>query len=182
MSTAHPAGYEIAANGSGTYSLKIWGRFPPNWAGNLSSGLSKNRVSIIRGVAKKVKTQWTAEFEIMPERLATIPESMDFLAMAQNGSVAEKSCGISLDEFTLGEPASNYGALYLEIRAGDQTGFLAELLNRLAFFSLFPEEMIIDTNNGRIFDRFWIKGVGGSIPSEHAAGTLRMKLDSYLKH
>jgi hypothetical protein len=179
-SSAQPADCEIVKNPSGSYTLKIRGRFPPNWAGNLSSGLSKNRISIVRGAARKVKTLWTAEFEIMPDRFAIDPKNIDFLALAQDGTESDPSRRISLDEFTLGEPASNHGALYLEIKARDQRGFLGALLNRLAFFSLFPEEMVIETDNGGISDRFWIRGVGGSTPSENAINTLRLKLDSYL--
>ncbi len=172
---------EIVRNREGSYMLKIQGRFPPDWAGNLSSGLSKNRFSIVRGTARKVKTSWTAEFEIMPDRFAADPKDIDFLALAQDGTGSDTTHQISLDEFIFGDPASNSGALYLEIKAIDQTGFLGEFLNRLAFFSLFPEQMEIDTEGGRISDRFWIKGVGGSAPSENALNNLRSKLASFLK-
>jgi hypothetical protein len=180
-SGAHSADCEIVRNREGSYTLKIQGRFPPNWAGNLSSGLSKNRFSIVRGTARKVKTSWTAELEITPDRFAADPKDIDFLALAQNGTGSDTTQQISLDEFSLGDPASNSGALYLEIKALDQTGFLGEFLNRLAFFSLFPEQMEIDTEGERISDRFWIKGVGGSAPSDNAINTLRSKLDSLLK-
>ncbi len=171
-------GFEISRNPSGTYNLVIKGRFQPNWTGNLSSGLSKYRINIIRGNARKTKTFWSAEFEIMPARFATDPKSIDYIALALNGADTEPSQRISLDEFTLGKPDSNEGALCLEIKAADQLGFLGNLLSQLAFYSLFPEEMIIETENGRISDRFWIKGVGSATPSETSINTLKQKLES----
>ena len=171
-------GFEIKRNPSGTFILTIWGRFPPNWAGNLSTGFSQNRINIIRGNARKTKTSWSAKFEIMPARFATDPRGIDYIALALNGTDTELPPRISIDEFTLVKPESNNGALLLEIKAADQLGFLGNILNRMAFYSLFPEEMIIETEDGRISDRFWVKGVGGLTPSESSINTLKQKLDS----
>ena len=54
------------------------------------------------------------------------------------------------------------------------------LLGRLAFYTLFPDPMVIETVEGKIFDRFWIKGVGAQAPSEAAMNLLRRKLEGYL--
>ncbi len=174
------AGFEVSRKSSGNFELKIWGRFPPNWIGNLSSGLSGNRINIINGTARKAKASWSAEFEIAPARFATDLKNIDFLALAKGSGHTDSSADISLDDLVIGDPGENDGALYVEIKARDQLGFLGTLLNRFAFYSLFPEEMIIDTVNGKIFDRFWIKGVGGSTPSDTAIRTLKQKLESYL--
>jgi hypothetical protein len=174
-------GFEISKKTSGYFSLKIWGRFPPNWIGNLSTGLAKNHININSVSAKKVKTSWQADFEIAVTRSATDPNRIDYLALTQEDSVTASPDNISLHEFSFGDPGNNNGALYLELKAADQLGFLSTLLNRFAFYSLFPEEMLIETVNGRIFDRFWIKGVGGNMPSDTAINTLRQKLEGYLK-
>ena len=175
-----PAGFEISSINSGKYSLKIWGRLPPGWMGNLSSGLSRHRINIISATAKKEKLSWLAEFEIMPGRFAAELDKIDFLALATDGIDSDASMNFSLDEVVFGEPDRNNGALYIEIKAPDQLGFLGAVLNRLSFYSLFPEAMVIETTNGRIFDRFWVKGIGGSAPSATAMDTLKRKFTSYL--
>lgn len=174
------AGFELSAVKSGKCILKVWGRLPPGWMGNLSSGLSRNHINIISAKAKKENLSWTAEFEIMPDRFAAELDKIDFLALATDGIDSDASVSFTLDELVFGEPERNNGALYIEIKAPDQLGFLGAVLNRLSFYSLFPEAMIIETTNGRIFDRFWIKGIGGSAPSATAMDTLKRKLASFL--
>lgn len=175
-----PSGFELNREPSGHYALKIWGRFQLDWIAGFSSGLSKHRISIIGATAKKVKAGWLAEFEIMATRSATDPNKIDYLALALARLETDMPVTVSLDEFVLGDPQEHNGALYLEVKAQDQIGFLGALLNRFAFYSLFPESMIIETLKGRIFDRFWIKGVGGQTPSDSAIITLKKKLEGYL--
>jgi hypothetical protein len=173
-------GFEITKKASGHFNLKIWGRFPPNWIANLSTGLASNRISINSGTAKKVNTLWKADFEIAATSAAINLNRIDFLAFAMKDADLDAPDNISLTEFSLGDPNENDGALYLELKAADQIGFLSSLLSSLAFYSLFPDAMIIETIGGRIYDRIWIKGVGGNIPSERAIVTLKHKLEGYL--
>jgi UTP:GlnB (protein PII) uridylyltransferase len=104
------------------------------------------------------------------------PSRVDFLSLALDDSDTGASTAISLSEFSLGDPADHNGALQLEVRAADQLGFLAALLNRLAFLFLFPEEMHIDTVNGMAVDRFRLKGIGGTPPSATSRAALQRKL------
>ncbi len=135
----------------------------------------------MKGSAKKMKNSWHAGFEIMTTPLAPDPNRIDYLALALENSVAASATTISLDAFMLDDdPRKHDDALYLEIRAGDQLGFLGALLGRFAYYTLFPEAMIIETENGRIYDRFWIKGVGGQTPSPISLNALKKKLDSFL--
>jgi len=173
-------GFEITKKPSGHFNLKVWGRFPPNWIANLSTGLANNRISINSGTAKKVKTLWQADFEISATSATINLNRIDFLDFAKNGADTDSPDTISLTEFSLGDPNENDGALYLELKAADQIGFLSSLLSRMAFYALFPDAMIIETIDGRIYDRLWIKGVGGNIPSDTAIGTLKHKLEGYL--
>ncbi len=174
-------GFEIDRGPMGNYTLKIWGRFPPSWIGNLSSGLSRNRISVISGTAKKTKTVWQAAFEIMATPMAPDPKKIDHISLATETLAAPSPVAISLDEFLLDEDPRKYdGAIYLEVKARDQLGFLGALLGRFAYHTLFPESMIIDTVGGRIYDRFWIKGVGGLSPSATSISSLRQKLESFL--
>lgn len=171
-----PNGFELRPTPSGNLELKLWGRFPPGWAGALSGGLSRKGISINRGSAKKVQTTWQAVFEIEASRCPTDPHRIDFLALALDESDAAPATAFSLSGFSLGDPERHNGALYLEVRAADQLGFLAALLNRLAFLFLFPEEMHIETVNGTAVDRFLLKGIGGTPPSPTASAALQRKL------
>ncbi len=172
-----PTGFEIDRTPAGTHQLKIWGRFHPGWLGALSTGLSRHRISIIRGSARKVGTSWDAGFEITATRFASDPQKLDYLALAREENDSAAESGFSLSQFTLVPPEKHHGALYLEVKADDQLGFLGHLLNRLAFLLLFPEEISIDTVQGRIFDKFWIKGLGGTSPSKTAQAALGKKLE-----
>jgi len=173
------AGFEVDRKSSGNFALKIWGRLPPNWIGSLSSGLSRNSISIVSGSAKKVNTVWQAEFEIMPTHSSAHLNKIDYLSLAQENLAAAAPVEISLNEFVLDDDLRKHdGALYLEVKASDQLGFLGALLNRLSFYTLFPDALIIETVGGQIFDRFWIKGVGGQAPSIAAIKILRQKLES----
>jgi len=173
-------GFEVSRNPSGTFNLSIRGRFQPDWLGNLSSGLSRNRINIISGTARKIRFSWEASLEIMPDRFATDLKNIDFITVARDGVDTGPAVQITLEAFSLGRPELNGGALYMEIKARDQLGFLGALLNSLAFYALFPERMIIETEQGRISDRFWIKGIGGAAPSDAAINSLRLKLEGFL--
>ena len=137
-------------------------------------------ISINSGTAKKIKTLWQAEFQLAAGSATINLNRIDFLDFAKNGTDTDSPDTISLSEFSLGNPNENDGALYLELKAADQIGFLSSLLSRMAFYSLFPDAMIIETIDGRIYDRFWIKGVGGNVPSDTATATLKHKLEGYL--
>lgn len=169
-------GFELRRTSAGTLELRLWGRFPPGWAGALSAGLSRKGIGIIRGNAKKVQTSWSALFELDASGCGANLNSIDFLALALDDRDSGPATAFTLSEFSLTDPESNDGALQLEVRAADQLGFLAALLNRLAFLFLFPEEMRIETVNGRAVDRFRLKGIGGTPPSSTARAALERKL------
>jgi hypothetical protein len=173
-------GCELRRTMSGTYELKLWGRFPPGWAGALSGGLSRKGISVISGSARKVTTSWDAVFEMDASRCVTDPNRIDFLGLALDESDTAPATDITLIEFSIGEQEKHNGALYLEVRAADQMGFLAALLNRLAFLFLFPEEMTVETVNGTAVDRFRLKGIGGTPPSPTARAALQRKLQDLI--
>ena len=51
------------------------------------------------------------------------------------------------------------------------------MLKQFALFSLFPAELKIETTAGRIHDRFWLRGVGGSTPSAETMQILRTEME-----
>jgi hypothetical protein len=174
-----PTGFEIIPAASGNLEVKIWGKFPPGWIGSLSSGLSRHKINIIRGKARKSLTYWETVFEIEKTRFATDPRKLDFLELAQEENETGPEISLSISQFTLEPPERHNGALYLEVKAADQLGFLGQLLNSLAFLTLFPEEISIDTVHGKILDTFWIKGLGGNPPSATAQAALKRKLEEW---
>ncbi|RQW81701.1 MAG: hypothetical protein EHM79_19450 [Geobacter sp.] len=177
--TKGKSGFDILPGASGNFIVRIWGRFSPEWIGCLSSGLSRHKISIVKGTAKKALSYWEAEFEIEKTRLADDPRKLDFLALAKDESNTTQENSISITKYTLEPPEKHGGALYLELKAADQLGFLGQVLNNLAFLTLFPEEISIDTVQGNIFDKFWIRGLGGNPPSATAQAALRRKLEEW---
>lgn len=174
------SGFEIHPTASGNFIVKIWGRFSPEWIGCLSSGLSRHKISIVKGKAKKSLAYWETEFEIEKTRLADDPRKLDFLSLAKEENSSSQENSLSISRYTLEPPETHGGALYLEIKAADQLGFLGQILNNLAFLTLFPEEISIDTVQGNIFDKFWIRGLGGNPPSASAQTALKKKLEEWL--
>lgn len=171
-------GYEVKRNISGNFDLKIWGKMPYDWIVNLSAGIAGSGISIERGAARKVSASiWEGTFELKPVAFGTDPERTDYLRLVRTPAAKTDGRAFSLDDFSLRLPTASGDALNLEVRAHDQTGFLGAFLDRLSFFTLFPEEMVIETTAGKVCDRFWLKGVGGQIPSEAVVTVLRRNLE-----
>ena len=66
----------------------------------------------------------------------------------------------------------------LEIEGEDRVGFLAALLRRMAYLSLFPVELELETSGGRALDRFWLRSAGDRAPSERARVALAASLEA----
>lgn len=173
-------GFELLKNSPGLYELKIWGKFPPRWLANLTSGLSARDINIQRGAAYKMTASlWEGTLEVSPAVAGGLPESLDYLALARDGAHApERVDGVRLESFTL---ERQDGAFFVEIEAPDSVGFLVTLLKTFAFFSLFPVEVRIDTPAGRVRDSFRLKGIGGMAPSDASFHGLKAELDK-LRH
>ncbi|MBI2354034.1 MAG: hypothetical protein HYV06_03215 [Deltaproteobacteria bacterium] len=86
-----------------------------------------------------------------------------------------------LYDYVLEHSAKYEGSLYIEVTGEDRLGFLSALLNAFSLFSLFPVEMVVETKQKKVMDRFWLKGLGGASPSESAASALRDILKSYTR-
>jgi hypothetical protein len=178
----NPAGFKIEKGPAEHYELRLWGRLPPIWIGSLCFGLCQTGISIVSGKAKKEKTVWQADFNLAATRAATEVSRINYLSLATDNLDNDTARDIFLDAFVLDADLEKHGgALYLQVTARDQLGFLGALINRCAFYALFPEALIINTVNAKVCDRFWIKGMGGGAPSDRAIDLLRQKLESCLK-
>jgi hypothetical protein len=179
QTTGMDPGYRVTRKTPGEYELQLWGKMPIGWIANLTGGMAGTGISIQRGSVQKAGVTWQAGFEMKPLSLDAAPERIDFIRLANQGSGSATGTTFLLDGFTLQEPVAG-GPLYLEVRAVDQKGFLGALLGRLAFFSLFPEEMAIDTIGGRIVDRLWLRSPGGQTPSAEVVAALKKSLTARL--
>jgi hypothetical protein len=171
-------GCDVTRNAIGLYELRIWGKLPIEWIVNLTSGIAGSGGSIERATARKLqRSNWDGTFEFIPGRTVSAPELTDYLLMAKSGGRTVPNVAISLDGYTLKPGGPTRGGLFLEIRALDQSGFLGAFMNRLSFYMLFPDEVIIETNGGKVYDRFWLKSAGGLEPNEAVVDSLRRYLD-----
>jgi len=75
------------------------------------------------------------------------------------------STPLRVGRFALQSALEHAGSLRLSVEARDRIGFLAALLRRLAYFSLFPVEMRLDTESDRIADELWLRAGGDRTPS-----------------
>ncbi len=170
--------FETTRNSFGTFDLNVRGRMPHDWIVNLSAGVARAGISIERGKARKVSAlNWEGKFEMKPVAFGVDPEGLDYPRLARTAAAKVDGRTLAIEQFSLRFPTAPGDALRLEIRANDQTGFLGALLDRLSFFSLFPEEMNIETTAGKVHDRFRLKGIGGQPPSEAVVAVLRRSLE-----
>ena len=155
-----------------TYRVSLEGSFPTGWAGSLSLGLARAHVGIVGGLARKnAPRRWTAAFVVRPETEAADPERVPYLTLARRRPPIGTAVPIVLDDFDV-ETDGPSGALLLEVRGRDRTGFLGSLLDRLAGLALFPEDMTIETEGEIAHDRFALKALGGTSPSVEAREAL----------
>lgn len=177
-----PAGFTIvpmAARPNG-YLLELSGFLAPGWTGRLAAGLADHRVSIISGSAEKVNaSHWRSRFELKSAPFAKSPESIDFLALAGT-EPDHKAARIELVDFRMEPAARHEGSLFIEIKGIDRLGFLGDLLDHFSMRCLFPVKMTVDTLGETAVDRFWLRGVGGSLPSEAITDSLRQSLAQLL--
>ena len=162
----------------GKFELKLWGKFPPRWLANLTSGLAAKGITIHKGYANKLSpTIWQGTFELSRLGASQLGQ-LDYVALAQQGEKSVAAAAIQLEHVAV-KPGDD--ALFVEIKGADSVGFLMMLLKTFAFCSLYPAEVSIDTPHGRVHDRFWLKGLGGSAPSTALGDGLRLELNKLLR-
>jgi hypothetical protein len=173
-SRRHP-GFDIRPLAGGLYSLHLWGPLPTGWAAHLSLGLARSGVGILRGQARRRDGRWDGELHLRPTPGGPQPDTLDYARLLSRRGTAATLVPIELVEFRV---LPLLGTLAVEVIGRDALGFLGGLLGRLAFLSLFPEEMRIETRDGHAVDHFRLKALGGRTPSLDAARAVdRMLLD-----
>jgi hypothetical protein len=158
--------------------LRISGRLRPGWCGNLADGLAGRGIGIVRGHAVMVSAgTWHAEFELDCMR-GTEPTPEQLGCLLDTEARAGFTTPIELLGFRLEDSETRGGCLRLEVEGRDRVGFLAALLRRLAYFSLFPVELDLETSGERVQDRLWLRGGGASVPRPATRAALAASLQA----
>jgi hypothetical protein len=155
----------------------VSGRLSAGWAGRFAGRLAEYGFNIEKALASRnTRGFWTAGFEVTRIIGAPDGDDVDFTELLAAPGPPRHPIPIRLYGYTLSPPA-DARRLVLEVEAPDQIGFLSQLLNRLAFFSLFPVEMRIETTGGIVRDTVYVSSVGGGLPSADVVEALRRELD-----
>lgn len=171
---------DIRKNGISRYLLTMRGKLEPGWMGRLCTSLGLREINIVRGNAAKVSSsEWSSLFDLDFPGTVQDPSQIDFVALTRNERASQELAPVMLYNFVLEHSAKYEGSLYVEVTGEDRLGFLSSLLNAFSLFSLFPVEMVVETKQNKVLDRFWLKGLGGAAPSGSAAAALGDILKTY---
>lgn len=173
----------LRKNGNNRYDLTMEGKLEPGWVGRLCTCLGKQEINIVRGNAAKVSTsEWSSLFDLDFPKTVHDPTTIDFVALMREERTCHMGTSLVLFDFVLEQSEKYGGSLYVEITGQDRVGFLSSILNTFSLFSLFPTEMIVETKEGKVFDRFWLKAMAGMSPSTAAAAALGDTLKTYTQN
>jgi len=173
--------FDVRPMADGLHSLRLWGSLPAGWSGHLTLGLARASIGIERGHARRQQGSWEAEFHIRPARPnrddAPDPAAIDYARLlARRAPVTPVA--IELTDYRV-HPLLD--TIALEVEGIDSMGFLGSLLGRLAFLSLFPEEMKIETRGIHVADSFRLRSLAGRAPSSEAPRALDRMLDDLIR-
>ncbi|MGC3996835.1 MAG: hypothetical protein QM767_04595 [Anaeromyxobacter sp.] len=167
----------VARSTGGRFLIRLEGALPVGWAGRLAAGLAGLRVSVLRGSARRTPGPgWEAELEV--ERLDPDVElaTLDLLELAGREPPPiprDGRHGPPLLRFAV-QPGP--AALFVEVEARDEVGFLDRVLRIFATYGLFPIELRLETSERRVRDTFLLTSVGGEQPSAAVVEALRAVL------
>jgi hypothetical protein len=167
---------------AGGFRLKLAGRFPPGWCGNLAAGLARAGIAIESGRALSSAARgWRAELCLRAPGCGADPRQLDFGQLLETDAGAGFTTPIALLASRVGSSPRHGGCLTLAIEGEDRVGFLAALLRRLAYLSLFPVELELETRGGVAADLLWLRGAGGRQPCAGAARSLAASLGALVR-
>ncbi len=177
------ASSDIRKNGINRYSLTMQGKLEPGWVGRLCTCLGRQEINIVRGNAAKVSSsEWSSLFDLDFPQTMGDPTTIDFVALMREERTCQGGASVVLYDYALNQSEKYGGTLYVEVTGQDRVGFLSSILNAFSLFSLFPTEMIVETREGKVFDRFWLKGMAGIAPSDAAAVALGDTLRTFTRN
>ena len=162
------------------YSLRLEGAFADGWCGRLSLGLSRARLSVVRGFARRIEGGgWVSELYLHAQEGGADPRALDVLALANAPAATGPPLPITLDGYYVDGSPESGPYVFLEVRGEDRVGFLGSLLERLRDAWLFPEQMSVETWAGQVRDTFYLRPArpGARLRSEEAARELALMLE-----
>lgn len=157
-----------------THRLRLEGRLPPLWAGDLATGLAAQEISVLSGRGRGSGLNWTAELLLDFSAAQVSPDRVDYLKLASSSSGTAFAGSIRLTRFACNRLPN--GLLEVWVYGPDQPGFLARVLGRMAVSLLFLAEFDIETRAQQIEDRFVLIGMGGLAPTEEVKQALERNL------
>ena len=161
----------------GRHRLEVSGPLPPGWFGAMSHGLAGLGFNIRRASGRRdSRGHWRAEIAFTAPLGGPEVAGVDFRGLLTRPRGPRGGPALVLDSWVLAGPMVD-GALVLSVLGRDCVGFLASLLDLLALFSVFPQEIAIETEGAVVRDRFVLRGLGGRRPSDKACEALRRSLD-----
>lgn len=174
--------WEITPNERVSSILKLSGNLKPGWLGELSTYMTLAKINIFKGTACKCSSiRWDGLFEI-DKGASPIEAESDFNPLkAFDGfsgqGVTEFSSKIL--NMSIKRSTRHGGSIYVEISGKDCIGFLSSIMGVFSFCSLFPTEFEVTTTAHTVFDQFWLKGIGLSIPTDEDVELLHQRLEGY---
>jgi len=172
----------MAPSPSGGGILKLTGDMKPGWLGRLSSHLSYEKINIIGGAARKSSPLcWDASFEIESVHSCSDPfKDFNPLPAVTGSAVRIDLPPLRISDFQIERSTRHGGSIYTEISGKDCIGFLYGMLRIFSFYSLFPTELEISTKGIVAYDRFWLKGIGSSVPAKDDMKSLHERMTTML--
>jgi hypothetical protein len=170
--------WNLATPEPGVGVLSLSGNLKPGWLGKLSSYLSHRTINIKWGTARKCSTlSWVTSFEIEDKNNRAEPfGGFNPLPALTGTDVKIDHVAPVITQFKVERSPLNGGCLYAEISGEDCIGFLYGMLKIFSFYTLFPTELEISTKGTAVFDRFWLKGIAASVPSDDDMNSLIERL------
>lgn len=164
-------GFDLKPGMTADLGVTLWGDLGLGWFGRLSSALARRGISIQSAQAvRRPDDTWRGSLELMTCEATVDPETLDFLALAEeDGSRIDESAPV-IERFRI--ERTETGAISLRLFGSDQIGLLSGLLERMEFLGLFPERLRVMTNGEFVDDTIWLRGVAGHAPGTGAEQAL----------
>jgi hypothetical protein len=174
--------WEITPNDRVTSTFKLSGNLKPGWLGPLSSYMSQEKINIVKGTACKCSAIcWDGLFEI-EKGFRPIEIGIDFNPIKAFNEFSGRHAGelsSKISNMSIKRSTRHGGSVYVEITGEDCIGFLSSIMGIFSFCSLFPTELEVTTKGHAVFDQFWLKGIGLSIPTDEDITLLHERLSRY---
>jgi hypothetical protein len=149
----------------GSFRVRMGGAFRGAWLASLASRLAEQQISIDHIHARRTGAElWIAELHLLAARATADPLEVDYSAFAEQADAAPLLV-FELESYRLLESRDYGGTLMLTLEAADSLGLLGSLLSALAQLGLFPDELHIETRDGRAYDCIWLSAAGGVPPT-----------------